>query len=101
MEVGDAWINVPALEDVIVINCGNMVQRWSGGAYKSALHRVINKSDGERMSCATFWHGDVTASNPLRPDDPDRETVGQLLIKRFGNQYSFDKELMSQVAAAS
>lgn len=94
------WIDVPALEDVYVINCGDMVQRWSGGSLKSARHRVINKSDGERLSCATFWHGDVNATNPLRPNDPNRETVGQLLVKRFRNQYSFTKELQAEVGAA-
>lgn len=95
------WIDVPALEDVYVINCGDMIQRWSGGAYKSARHRVINKADGERMSCATFWHGDVGATNPLRPDDPNRETVGQLLAKRFRNQYSFTKELLAEIGSPS
>ncbi|KAI3331459.1 putative 2OG-Fe(II) oxygenase family oxidoreductase [Xylariaceae sp. AK1471] len=93
----EEWIDVPALEDVYVINCGDMVQRWSGGYYKSAKHRVINKADGERMSCATFWHGDVHASNPLKPDDLNRETVGQLLAKRFRNQYSFSKEFLAEV----
>ncbi|KAK0728815.1 2OG-Fe(II) oxygenase [Lasiosphaeria miniovina] len=92
-----AWIPVPALEDVYVINCGDMVQRWSAGAYKSARHRVLNKADGERLSCATFWHGDINASNPLRPHDPDRETVGQLLVKRFRSQYSITKEAVAQV----
>ncbi|RYP16126.1 hypothetical protein DL765_005327 [Monosporascus sp. GIB2] len=93
------WIEVPALEDVYVINCGDMVERWSGGAYKSARHRVINKAEGERLSCATFWHGDVHATNPLRPDDPNSETVGQLLAKRFRNQYSFTKEVLAEMKA--
>ena len=96
----EEWIEVPALEDLYVINCGDMVQRWSGGEYKSARHRVINKAEGERMSCATFWHGDVYATNPLRPDDPNKETVGQLLAKRFRNQYSFTKEFLAGVGAA-
>ncbi|KAI0172767.1 putative 2OG-Fe(II) oxygenase family oxidoreductase [Hypoxylon sp. FL1284] len=95
-----AWIDVPALEDVYVVNCGDMVQRWSAGAYKSARHRVINKADGERLSCATFWHGDVHATNPLKPDDPNKETVGQLLAKRFRNQYSFTSEFLAEVGAA-
>ncbi|KAF1818157.1 2OG-Fe(II) oxygenase [Dissoconium aciculare CBS 342.82] len=97
----EEWIDVPALEDIYIINCGDMIQRWSGGAYKSARHRVINKVNGERLSCATFWHGDVHATNPLKPDDPSNETIGQLLAKRFGNQYSFSKELMADVQAAA
>lgn len=96
----EQWIGVPAVEDLLVINCGDMIQRWSGGAYKSARHRVINKVDGDRMSCATFWHGDVYATNPLRPDDEDKETVGALLAKRFKTQYSFAPEFLAQVGAA-
>lgn len=99
-EAREEWIHVPALEDVYIINCGDMVQRWSGGAYKSAKHRVINKAEGERLSCATFWHGDIHATNPLNPDDPNRETIGQLLVKRFRNQYSMTKESIAQVGAA-
>lgn len=64
------WLTVPALDGVFVINCGDMIQRWSGGVYKSVRHRVINKSDAERLSCALFWHGDIMATNPLNPVDP-------------------------------
>ncbi len=93
-EEKEEWLPVPALEDVYVINCGDMIQRWSGGDYKSARHRVINKGDTQRLSCATFWHGDVAATNPLNPNDPNKETVGQLLVKRFRNQFSLPKELV-------
>lgn len=95
----EEWISVPAVEDLFVINCGDMVQRWSGGVYKSARHRVINKVVGNRMSCATFWHGDIYATNPLRPDDNNKETVGSLLAKRFRTQYSFTDEVLAQVGA--
>jgi isopenicillin N synthase-like dioxygenase len=88
----EKWVPVPAVEDVLVVNCGNIVQKWTNGAYKSAWHRVVNKSDAERKSCAVFWHGDAKATNPLS-DDPDQETVGQLLVKRFRNQYSLSKEV--------
>ncbi|PGH21392.1 hypothetical protein AJ80_03309 [Polytolypa hystricis UAMH7299] len=92
-EESQTWLQVPSIEDVFVINCGDMIQRWSGGEYKSAKHRVINKGNSERLSCATFWHGDFTATNPLNPNDPSKETVGQLLVKRFGNQFSLPKEV--------
>ncbi|KAI4169134.1 MAG: hypothetical protein LQ348_007347 [Seirophora lacunosa] len=85
------WLPVPSIEDVLVINCGDMIQKWSGGRYKSAKHRVINKADEERLSCATFWHGDSGATNPLDPEDENRDTVGQLLFKRFGKQFSLSK----------
>ncbi|RYP90386.1 hypothetical protein DL770_003470 [Monosporascus sp. CRB-9-2] len=89
------WLAVSAMEDVYVINCGDMIKKWSGGQYKSAKHRVINKGDTERLSCATFWHGDFGATNPLNPNDPNKETVGQLLLKRFGSQFSLPKEVLA------
>jgi len=98
----EAWVPVKAIEDVYVINCGDMIMKWSGGQYKSAKHRVINKADHEsRLSCATFFHGDIFATNPLNPEDPNKETVGQLLVKRFGNQFSFHHELKKEVGAAA
>lgn len=35
-EEKEKWLPVPAVEDVYVINCGDMIQNWSGGKYKSA-----------------------------------------------------------------
>ena len=96
----EKWLPVPAIEDVYVINCGDMIMNWSGGEYKSAKHRVINKADNEsRLSCATFFHGDTFATNPLNPADPNKDTVGALLVKRFRNQMSFHKELIAEVGA--
>ncbi|KAJ5103126.1 Oxoglutarate/iron-dependent dioxygenase [Penicillium argentinense] len=96
----EQWLPVKAAEDIYIINCGDMIGKWSGGQYKSAKHRVINAADNEpRLSCATFFHGDLFATNPLNPSDPNRETVGALLVKRFRNQFSFDKELIAAVGA--
>ncbi|KKK17013.1 putative 2og-fe oxygenase protein [Aspergillus rambellii] len=100
LEKQQAWLAVPALEDVYVINCGDMIMNWTGGQYKSVRHRVINKADSERLSCATFWHGDVFATNPLNPEDPNKESVGQLLVKRFRHQMSIHKEGLAQVGEA-
>ncbi|KIL88413.1 2og-fe oxygenase protein [Fusarium avenaceum] len=100
LEEQEAWVPVKALEDVYVINCGDMIMNWSGGQFKSARHRVINKAaDESRLSCATFYHGDLFATNPLNPDDPNKATVGQLLVKRFRNQFSMHAEAKAEVGA--
>lgn len=100
LEDEKAWVPVKALEDVYVINCGDMIMKWSAGQYKSARHRVINKAEHEsRLSCATFYHGDLFATNPLNPADPNKETVGQLLVKRFRNQFSIHAEAKAEVRA--
>lgn len=102
MEEKEEWLPVQALENVYVINCGDMIMKWSGGQFKSAKHRVINKADnGSRLSCATFFHGDIYASNPLNPNDASKETVGELLIKRFQNQFSLSKDVIEKVQAQS
>jgi isopenicillin N synthase-like dioxygenase len=100
IEEKDAWLPVGAVEDVYVINCGDMIMKWSGGQFKSAKHRVINKAnDDQRLSCATFFHGDVYATNPLNPSDPNRDTVAELLIKRFRNQFSLPKDTIRNIEA--
>lgn len=95
LEKQEKWLAVPSYEDVYVINCGDMIMNWSGGRYKSVRHRVINRANAQRLSCATFFHGDVHATNPLNPDDPSKETVGSLLVKRFQSQMSLPKEAAS------
>lgn len=102
LESKEKWVPVKALKDIYVINCGDMINRWSGGQYKSAKHRVLNKSPTEpRLSCATFFHGDLFATNPLNPEDPNKETVGLLLVKRFRNQFSYDPAFIAEVEARS
>jgi isopenicillin N synthase-like dioxygenase len=81
------WVELPALEDRFVVNLGDMVQRWTGGRYKSNLHRVINKAGTERYSVPAFWHGDLDARNPLDPLDTSEETVSQFIKKKFYKGY--------------
>lgn len=81
------WIALPALEDKFIINLGDLIQRWTGGVYKSTLHRVINKTVGERFAVAAFWHGDFNATNPLDPSDESPETVEQFISKKFYKGY--------------
>ncbi|KOS18160.1 putative iron/ascorbate oxidoreductase [Escovopsis weberi] len=101
VEQRQAWLPVKALEDVYVVNCGDMIMKWSGGRYRSARHRVINKADDEsRSSCATFFHGDLFATNPLDPEDRGGETIGQLLVRRFGSQFHLPSGQKDLVRAA-
>jgi isopenicillin N synthase-like dioxygenase len=38
------WIPVPAIEDVYVVNIGDLLDGWTKGQYRSAVHRVVNHS---------------------------------------------------------
>ncbi len=39
--VDGEWRSVPPKQDTILINAGDFIERWTNGAYKSPLHRVV------------------------------------------------------------
>ena len=86
----DEWLPVPAVEDVFVINMGDLIQKWTDGAYSSTLHRVINKADGDRYSVPCFYQGDLRATNPFKPEDGSGETVGEHVKRKFDLSYGMN-----------
>lgn len=89
--VSDEWMPVPALEDVFVVNIGDLIQKWTDGKYSSTVHRVINKAGGDRYSVPCFFHGDVGATNPFTPG-ASSETVEHHIRKKFDASYGLEKE---------
>ncbi|KAK9796944.1 putative Fe2OG dioxygenase domain-containing protein [Seiridium cardinale] len=51
------WIDVEPTKGALVVNLGNLMQRWTNEKYKSNIHRVINKSGKERYSIPVFFSG--------------------------------------------
>lgn len=49
------WIAAPPIEGTLVVNVGDLLERWSNGRLSSTVHRVINRSGNERYSIATFF----------------------------------------------
>jgi isopenicillin N synthase-like dioxygenase len=54
---GDAWLKVPDIAGTLVVNLGDLMQDWTGGAWRSTLHRVVKPPEigtAERLSMAFF-----------------------------------------------
>ncbi|GAB4521214.1 MAG: isopenicillin N synthase family oxygenase [Haliangiales bacterium] len=59
------WIDAPPLAGTLVCNLGDMLDRLTGGWFRSTPHRVRNLSDRGRLSLPLFFDPDFAA--PMRP----------------------------------
>jgi isopenicillin N synthase-like dioxygenase len=51
------WIRATPVPGTLVINLGDMMQRWTNDIYHSTLHRVFNATPGrDRYSVASFFN---------------------------------------------
>ncbi len=55
VESGGQWIDAPPIENALVCNLGDMLDRLTGGWYRSNLHRVRNSSGHGRLSFPLFF----------------------------------------------
>lgn len=88
----EEWVDVPAVEDVLIVNMGDLVQKWTGGMYSSTLHRVINSGGGDRYSVPCFYQGDMRATNPFAGDQGNGETVEMHVRRRFEQSYGLEEK---------
>ena len=79
--------------DTFTVNVGDMLARITGGAFRSAPHRVVNTSVVGRYSIPFFYDPDFDARFPGMPD----MSAGQFLLSKFDKVYAYRKGM----AAAS
>lgn len=49
------WIAAPPIENTVVVNIGDLLERWSNNRIPSTKHRVRNLSEDTRYSIAMFY----------------------------------------------
>ncbi|MGC6503428.1 MAG: isopenicillin N synthase family dioxygenase [Parvibaculales bacterium] len=49
------WMNVPPRPGSLLVNIGDMLSLWTGGLYRSTMHRVRNRSAKNRTSMVFFF----------------------------------------------
>jgi len=99
----NVWLDVQPLPDGFVINIGDMLERWTGGLYKSTIHRVVNRSGEERYSCPFFFEPDFESIiKPLPGCEPkdlseyQAVTSGEYLLQRYSETHEIYNEKISK-----
>jgi isopenicillin N synthase-like dioxygenase len=85
------WIGAPFIPGTLVVNLGDLFQRWTNDIYRSNPHRVINRSGRERYSIPTFFNMDYdalvsclpTCQSPGNPPKYAPICSGDYLLGRF------------------
>ncbi len=91
-----AWLDVPVLEDSLVLNSADILHRWSNGRWVSTPHRVINRTGAERYSAPFFFDPHLsTVVAPLASCVPagtlprfEPVVYGDYLMERLRKNYT-------------
>jgi len=85
LKIENRWIDVPAIKGTFVINIGDLMELWTGGRWKSTLHRVIAKPNQPgRKSLAFFHQPDWEAKiYPIGGSNKDPVISGPYLMEKF------------------
>ena len=90
------WIEAPPIAGTLVVNVGDLLARWSNDKFRSTPHRVINRTNHERLSLVVAYDPDYgTAIDPAvacsAGETPKYESIacGDYLTWRFGKSFDY------------
>jgi isopenicillin N synthase-like dioxygenase len=86
------WIKAPPLPKTFVCNIGDMLDRMTGGLYRSTPHRVQNESNLGRLSFPFFFDPNFDVEiHPITPDlkieDDQATRWDQASVHEFSGTY--------------
>jgi len=84
------WVEVPVIENSVVLNIADMFQRWTNDRYISTPHRVMNVLDRTRYSMPYFVGPNkdtIVKSLTDEPDKYDPISSYEYLLWRLGQSY--------------
>lgn len=97
MNLAGEWIDVEVPDGVLIVNLGDLLQRWTNDTYRSTRHRVIPPAGRERYSVPVFvnpqWHTEVTCLpscvSDERPARYEPILAGEYLTSRFDDTFIY------------
>jgi isopenicillin N synthase-like dioxygenase len=89
------WIDVPPRSDAVVVNSGDLLERWTNGRYKSTLHRVVARTGQEdRFAIAMFVDPDTDTMVEALPSCVSQDNPARFQLTSAG------EHLQSRLAAS-
>jgi isopenicillin N synthase-like dioxygenase len=93
------WVQAHPIEGTLVINIGDLLERWSNNRLTSTLHRVVNSSGRDRYSLTVFYDPDYgTIVDPRDMGLPASEApryepvgAGAHIRARFDKTFAYRK----------
>lgn len=82
VKVRGEWIAAPPIPESFVCNIGDMLDRMTGGHYRSTAHRVRNETRGSRFSFPFFF--DPAFDSVVAPIDPARAAAPDAALRWDG-----------------
>lgn len=93
-----SWISAPPVEGALVVNIGDLLQRWTNDQYRSTQHRVRNLAPGKHRYSMPFFVEPKfdtpvecisTCTSATEPAKYPPITSGEWILSRFAATYAY------------
>lgn len=86
--VDGSWCDVDAVDGGLIVNLGDLMQRWTNDRWRSTMHRVVAGAPGRRLSIPFFHNANWDAHIECIIDDGTSArypptTAGRHLMDKF------------------